>query len=165
MYANQMGTHIENKDQEKNKYIQNVAVKYGFPLDDEEILESDYLQLNDDALEEKQEYTYKVSMDTVHTYTLGKEKSLAHQFRQVSEQTFNLSVIVFEDGKECVIGNAPIPVEDIVDIISDYDNKVGMYREEAKKSTLRRVLIIYGTSFCQREGCFIGKLDLEIAYS
>lgn len=26
-----------------NKYIQNVAVKYSFPLDEDEILESDYL--------------------------------------------------------------------------------------------------------------------------
>jgi hypothetical protein len=31
-----------------NKYIQNVAVKYSFPLDEDEILESDYLQLNRD---------------------------------------------------------------------------------------------------------------------
>jgi hypothetical protein len=34
-----------------NKYIQNVAVKYSFPLDEDEILESDYLQLNKEALE------------------------------------------------------------------------------------------------------------------
>jgi hypothetical protein len=33
-----------------NKYIQNVAVKYSFPLDEDEILESDYLQLNRDQL-------------------------------------------------------------------------------------------------------------------
>lgn len=33
-----------------NKYIQNVAVKYSFPLDEDEILESDYLQLNSEAL-------------------------------------------------------------------------------------------------------------------
>lgn len=29
-----------------NKYIQNAAVKYSFPLDEDEIVESDYLQLN-----------------------------------------------------------------------------------------------------------------------
>lgn len=34
-----------------NKYIQNAAVKYSFPLDEDEILESDYLQLNKEALE------------------------------------------------------------------------------------------------------------------
>jgi hypothetical protein len=34
-----------------NKYIQNVAVKYSFPLDEDEILESDYLQLNREALD------------------------------------------------------------------------------------------------------------------
>ena len=28
----------------KNQYIQNVSVKYTFPLDDDEIFESDYLQ-------------------------------------------------------------------------------------------------------------------------
>ena len=34
-----------------NKYIQNVAVKYSFPLDEDEVLESDYLQLNKEVLE------------------------------------------------------------------------------------------------------------------
>jgi hypothetical protein len=59
-----------------NKYIQNVAVKYSFPLDEDEVLESDYLQLNREALDEQGVYNYAVSMDTVHTYVLGKEDNL-----------------------------------------------------------------------------------------
>jgi len=41
-----------------SKYIQNVAVKYSFPLDEDEILESDYLQLNKDALDKQGVYNY-----------------------------------------------------------------------------------------------------------
>lgn len=59
-----------------NKYIQNVAVKYSFPLDEDEILESDYLQLNKQNIEEKGIYNYFVSMDTVHTYILSKEDNI-----------------------------------------------------------------------------------------
>lgn len=59
-----------------NKYIQNAAVKYSFPLDEDEILESDYLQLNKEALEKQGVYNYFVSMDTVHTYILAKEDKL-----------------------------------------------------------------------------------------
>lgn len=60
----------------QNKYIQNVAVKYSFPLDEDEILESDYLQLNNDALNKQGVYNYNVSMDTVHTYVIGKKDSI-----------------------------------------------------------------------------------------
>ena len=59
-----------------NKYIQNVAVKYSFPLDEDEILESDYLQLNKEALDQQGVYNYNVSMDTVHTYVIDKKDSI-----------------------------------------------------------------------------------------
>ena len=51
-------------------------MKYSFPLDEDEILESDYLQLNKEALDKQGVYNYQVSMDTVHTYVLGKEDNL-----------------------------------------------------------------------------------------
>jgi hypothetical protein len=64
-------------------YIQNVAVKYSFPLDEDEILESDYIKLNKISLETASTYDYQVSMNTVHTYLLDKkdpiEKLLAAQ--------------------------------------------------------------------------------------
>lgn len=71
-----------NEDQKRatylheNKYIQNVAVKYAFPLDEDEVLESDYLQLNKGALDENGFYSYFVSMDTVHSYVLNKSDSI-----------------------------------------------------------------------------------------
>ena len=34
----------------QSKYIQQVAVKYSFPLDEDEQFHSDYLQLNEEAL-------------------------------------------------------------------------------------------------------------------
>lgn len=61
---------------QSNKYIQNVAVKYSFPLDEDEILESDYLQLNKDSIDKQGVYNYFVSMDTVHTYILSKEDDI-----------------------------------------------------------------------------------------
>lgn len=64
------------KKSQVNKYIQNIAVKYSFPLDEDEILESDYLQLNRENLEKQGVYNYSVSMDTVHTYILSKEDDI-----------------------------------------------------------------------------------------
>jgi len=69
---------------------------------------------------------------------------------------FNLSVVVYEDSKEFVVGNAQLPIEDIVELISGYRGG-----EDAK---LNRVLFIYGTNFSQRENCIIGKMNLEINY-
>lgn len=53
-----------------------MAVKYSFPLDEDEILESDYLQLNKDSVDKQGIYNYFVSMDTVHTYILSKEDDI-----------------------------------------------------------------------------------------
>ena len=60
----------------ENKYIQNVAVKYSFPLDEDEVLESDYLQLNKEVLDQQGFYNYHVSMDTVHTYVISKTDNI-----------------------------------------------------------------------------------------
>ena len=54
-----------------------MAVKYSFPLDEDEILESDYLQLNSEQLASQGMYNYGVSMDTVHTYILSKEDKIS----------------------------------------------------------------------------------------
>ena len=51
-------------------------MKYSFPLDEDEILESDYLQLNKEELDKQGTYNYAVSMDTVHTYILSKEDNI-----------------------------------------------------------------------------------------
>ena len=45
-------------------------------MDEDEILESDYLQLNKDELDKAGVYNYSVSMDTVHTYILSKEDNI-----------------------------------------------------------------------------------------
>jgi hypothetical protein len=61
----------EGKD--ANKYIQDVFVKYIFPLDDEQIT-SDYLEYSpskDDCMD------YKVSMHSYHTYLLETDKPVA----------------------------------------------------------------------------------------
>jgi len=61
---------------EGKQYIRNVAVKYAFPLDDDETHESDYLQLIQERLEQNKSFDYSVSMETVHLYTLSKKDSI-----------------------------------------------------------------------------------------
>ena len=39
----------DDKDFASSSYIQNVAVKYSFPLDEDEVLESDYIKKVEDA--------------------------------------------------------------------------------------------------------------------
>lgn len=62
-------------------YIQNVAVKYSFPLDDDEIYQSDYIQLNSEALKDFSQYDYKVSINTVHTYIMNKDDKIQNLFK------------------------------------------------------------------------------------
>ena len=51
-------------------------MKYTFPLDQDEIQESDYLQLNEEKLSENQSHDYIVSMSTTHSYVLAKEDNI-----------------------------------------------------------------------------------------
>ena len=57
-----------------------MAVKYLFPLDEDEILESDYIKLNKINLETQSTYDYQVSMNTVHTYLLDKNEDIRRHF-------------------------------------------------------------------------------------
>ena len=61
-----------------SNYIQNVAVKYSFPLDEDEILESDYIRhiTGKEADQSGSHYDYSVSMNTVHTYLMPKEDQI-----------------------------------------------------------------------------------------
>ena len=135
-----------------NKYIQNVAVKYSFPLDEDEVLESDYLQLNKEALDSQGIYNYNVSMDTVHTYVIGKDDSIKkvlelcqsrggaqasggydddHQVLNSQharrEELFNISIALYQDNREFIVGNAHLPIEDLIDTIEQYQSKSGTY--------------------------------------
>jgi Zn/Cd-binding protein ZinT len=47
-----ISTLSHKKSKVQKDYIQNVAVKYSFPLDDDEVFQSDYIQLNSDSLTE-----------------------------------------------------------------------------------------------------------------
>ena len=58
---------------QKSKYIQNVAVKYSFPLDEDELFQSDFIQLNSEVLEEHNQFDYKVSINTIHNYVMNRE--------------------------------------------------------------------------------------------
>ena len=55
-----------------------MAVKYSFPLDEDEILESDYIRhiTGQEADKSGSLYDYSVSMNTVHTYLMPKEDQI-----------------------------------------------------------------------------------------
>ena len=55
-------------------------------------------------------------------------------------------------------------MEDLVDLIRDYDEKSRSYVRKDQKAVLNRVLFLYGTSYSQRANCIIGKLAVEISY-
>lgn len=116
------------KDHIKSKYIQNVAVKYSFPLDEDETFQSDFLQLNSEALSEQNQFDYRVSINTVHNYLMDKEDSIQSLLKQsttsLAGQTslFNLSVVIYDSHREFVIGNAQLPIEDIVDVVDTYNS-------------------------------------------
>ena len=56
-----------------------MAVKYSFPLDEDEILESDYIKKVENAQTASQSanYDYSVSMNTVHTYLMPREDKIS----------------------------------------------------------------------------------------
>ena len=158
-----------------SSYIQNVAVKYSFPLDEDEILESDYIKKVNEAEPPSQSanYDYDVSMNTVHTYLMPKTdhitdllctgKQLATTNAQ-STNLFNISVALYQDNREFVIGNAQLPMEDLADLVRDHDERARSYVRKEQKSVLNRVLFLYGTTYSQRANCIIGKLAVEINY-
>jgi hypothetical protein len=119
-------------------------------------------------------YDYSVSMNTVHTYLMPKEDSIQAMLcpgaqpetaNSQSTQLFNVSVALYQDSREFVIGNAQLPLEDLNDLVKDYNAKTGGYVVKEEKAVLSRVLFLYGTSYSQRENCIIGKVAVEISYS
>lgn len=61
-----------------------MSVKYSFPLDEDEILESDYIRkvapggkdAKGNDVDPSSCYDYSVSMNTIHTYLLSKDDSI-----------------------------------------------------------------------------------------
>jgi hypothetical protein len=53
-----------------------VALKYSFPLDEDEIYESDYIKRNVGHTEDHTIYNFEVSMNTVHTYKLNRNDNI-----------------------------------------------------------------------------------------
>lgn len=64
-----------------SKYIQDVFVKYIFPLDDEQIV-SDYIQYSPKS---ESSFDYKVSMHSYHNYVLEPAKSISESLTRASE--------------------------------------------------------------------------------
>jgi hypothetical protein len=68
----------ESQSKAENKYIQNVFVKYIFPLDDEQIV-SDYIEFSPKG---QDTMDYNVSMHSYHTYLLETHKSVVDSLKK-----------------------------------------------------------------------------------
>ena len=76
-----------------------------------------------------------------------------------------MSLVLYQDSREFVIGNSQLPIEDLCDLVSDFENKKGGFDRKECKAVLSRVLFLYGTSYSLRENCIIGKVAVEISYA
>lgn len=105
-------------------------------------------------------------METVHLYTLAKRDSitsvLENHMKQADQDIFTLRLVRYDNGKEFVIGNASVPIEDIVQLCDDAQNESFAPMMTQKK--LNRTYMIYGTQFSGREAIVIGKVILQINY-
>ena len=68
-----------------------------------------------------------VSMNTTHNYILAKEDNIEDLLVNkqgggggAQDNMFSLSLVLYDEGREFVIGNAHLPIEDIVDLIENY---------------------------------------------
>ena len=77
---------------------------------------------------------------------------------------FNISVVLYQNNQEFVIGNAQMPIEDLCDLVTDYEECKNQYVKKSDTSCLKRVIFLYGTSYSQRENCIIGKVQIEVSY-
>ena len=140
------------------RYIQDVFVKYIFPLDDEQIV-SDYVEFSPRT---ELSVDYKVSMHSYHNYVLEPNMSIMESLSK-SDEWFTISLSWLKEGQEMNIGNHQMPIEDLIKLVEDYEAIEG--GEIANKfSSEKRKLVFYGTVFSQRENCIIGKLDVEFKY-
>ena len=58
-----------------------------------------------------------------------------------------MSVALYQDSREFVIGNAQLPMEDLADLVRDHDERARSYVRKDQKAVLKRVLFLYGTTY------------------
>ena len=48
-----------------------------------------------------------------------------------------------------------MPIEDLCDLVTDYEDCKNQYVKKSDTSVLKRVIFLYGTSYSQLENCII----------
>jgi len=66
-------------------------------------------------------------MNTVHTYKLNRNDSIKNHLTKGANQMFNISVLLYQNQQEFVIGNAQMPIEDLCDLVTDYEDCKNQY--------------------------------------
>ena len=143
---------------QENKYIQDVYVKYIFPLDDEQIV-SDFLEYSP---RDDNSVDFKVSMHSYHSYLLETNKPVAESLRKCGG-SFTINLSCLKENKDTNIGNIHMPIDDLIDLALNYEQAKGI-DEHHKQSSSSRILFFYGTVFSQREEMLIGKLAVDFIY-
>lgn len=100
------------------KYIQTVYIKYTFPLDDSSF-ESDYLTY---PQSEDAKFDYGVQLDSYHSYMMNKEDKIEPMLERVG-QSFNIQLCCLKDNLEITLGNASMPLEDLYDLIHEFERE------------------------------------------
>ena len=55
--------------------------------------------------------------------------------------------LLFQSKQEFVIGHAQLPLEDLLDLVSDYENCTNTFVRKTDTAVMKRVLFVYGTSY------------------
>lgn len=101
-------------------------------------------------------------MHSYHNYVLEPNKSIINSLIK-SDEWFTISLSWLKDGQEMNIGNHQMPIEDLVQLVEDYEAIEGG-DIATKYSSEKRRLVFHGTHFSQRHEWIIGKLEAELIY-
>lgn len=63
-------------------------------------------------------------MNTIHTYILDKDQKIQSLLKnQINkhDSSFNIQIVMYDDRNEYVVGNAQLPIDDIIDLVENHD--------------------------------------------
>ena len=53
-----------------------------------------------------------------------------------------MSIALYQDNREYIIGNSHLPIVDLVDMIAQFESKRGTFDRKTQKSSLNRTLFL-----------------------
>ena len=129
----------------------NLFLRANFPFDRTAIESESITQLS--------EQIYKVNMECSYSMIIPREDSSIEQLAKALQQDIAIEVCALDTSTYLpkVLGIAELPVEDLKLLILKKP-------ELNKQASIERVVFIYGTQVCDREGLIIGKVKFQLKY-